>query len=136
MAIVLALSATFAVSIVAPWATRGLGRLAGWGLAIVPATIAAWLLSIAPSVVGGDPVRARIEWAPSLGLDLSFAIDGLGLLFGLLIAGVGSLVLIYARGYLGPHPGTPRLLAFLLLFMGSMLGVVWSENLLGLFVFW
>ena len=136
MAIVLALSATFALSIVAPWATRGLGRLAGWGLAIVPATIAAWLLSIAPSVVGGDPVRARIEWAPSLGLDLSFAIDGLGLLFGLLIAGVGSLVLIYARGYLGPHPGTPRLLAFLLLFMGSMLGVVWSENLLGLFVFW
>ncbi|MFZ9691782.1 MAG: putative monovalent cation/H+ antiporter subunit A [Phycisphaerales bacterium] len=136
MAIVLALSAIFGLSIAAPWIARALRGFAGWGLAIVPATIAVWLLSIAPSVVGGDPVRARIEWAPSFGLDLTFAIDGLGLLFGLLIAGVGSLILIYARGYLGPHSGTPRLFAFLLLFMGAMLGVVWSENLLGLFVFW
>lgn len=136
MAIVLALSATFGLSIVAPWVARGLGRFAGWGLATVPAAITLWLLSIAPSIVAGDPVRGRVEWAPSLGLDLAFSIDGLGLLFGLLIAGVGALVLVYARGYLGPHAGTPRLLAFLLLFMGAMLGVVWSENLLGLFVFW
>lgn len=136
MAIVLALSATFGLSIVAPWVARGLGRFAGWGLAAVPATITLWLISIAPSIVAGDPVRGRIEWAPSLGLDLAFSIDGLGLLFGLLIAGVGALVLVYARGYLGPHAGTPRLMAFLLLFMGAMLGVVWSENLLGLFVFW
>ena len=135
MAIVLALSATFGLSIVAPWVARGLGRFAGWGLAAVPATITLWLISIAPSIVAGDPVRGRIEWAPSLGLDLAFSIDGLGLLFGLLIAGVGALVLVYARGYLGPHAGTPRLMAFLLLFMGAMLGVVWSENLLGLFVF-
>ncbi len=90
MAIVLALSATFGLSIVAPWVARGLGRFAGWGLAAVPAAITLWLLSIAPSIVAGDPVRGRIEWAPRLGLDLAFSIDGLGLLFGLLIAGVGG----------------------------------------------
>ncbi|MDA0961642.1 MAG: monovalent cation/H+ antiporter subunit A, partial [Proteobacteria bacterium] len=72
----------------------------------------------------------------SLGLELAFSIDGLGLLFGLLISGVGGLVLIYAGAYLGPHRHASRLQSFLLVFMGSMLGVVWSENLLGLFVFW
>ena len=136
MAIVTAVSATFLLAALAPWLGRVLGTRAGWIFATVPAAIAVWLATRAPAILSGTPIEGRLAWAPSLGLELAFSIDGLGLLFGLLISGVGGLVLIYAGAYLGPHRHANRLQSFLLVFMGSMLGVVWSENLLGLFVFW
>ncbi|MHC4832802.1 MAG: putative monovalent cation/H+ antiporter subunit A [Planctomycetota bacterium] len=136
MAIVTAVSATFLLAALAPWLGRVLGKASGWTFATVPAAIAAWLAANAPTILAGAPLEGRLAWAPSLGLELAFSIDGLGLLFGLLISGVGALVLVYAGAYLGTHRHANRLQAFLLVFMGAMLGVVWSENLLGLFVFW
>ena len=73
---------------------------------------------------------------PALGVNLSFTVDGLSLLFALLISGVGALVLVYAGGYLAGSPQLGRLYAFLLFFMASMLGLVLADNLLLLFVFW
>jgi multicomponent K+:H+ antiporter subunit A len=73
--------------------------------------------------------------APQRVLDLAFRLDGLGLLFALLILGIGLLVILYAL--LPVRAGQPgRLYAYLLLFMGSMLGVVLSENLIQLLIFW
>jgi multicomponent Na+:H+ antiporter subunit A len=78
----------------------------------------------------------QLAWAPSLGLSLSFNTDGLGLLFALLITGIGTLVTLYATSYLRDHPAAGRFYAALFAFMGAMLGVALSDNMLTLFVFW
>ena len=88
------------------------------------------------AVEQGEVLQENVSWVPGLGIQLSFYGDGLALLFALLIAGIGSLVLIYAGGYLKGHPDLGKLYSLLLLFMGAMLGVVLSGNLLLLFVFW
>ncbi|WP_435607793.1 monovalent cation/H+ antiporter subunit A [Pseudomonas knackmussii] len=87
-------------------------------------------------VLGGERLIDRYEWLPSLGLNLSLRLDGLGFLFALLILGIGLLVILYARYYLSEQEPTGRFYGYLLLFMGAMLGVVLSENLLLMLVFW
>lgn len=67
---------------------------------------------------------------------LSFLVDGLSILFALLISGIGALVLIYAGSYLAGHPHLGRFYAYILLFMASMLGLVLADNVIALFVFW
>jgi len=104
------------------------GGVAGVALAL--------LLSLSPTVMGGSVVRASWPWIPQLGLSFSFMADGLGFLFALMILGIGLLVILYARFYLSDKDPMGRFYAFLMLFMGSMLGVVLSENLLLLLVFW
>jgi len=136
LTILACLFSVFALAAVAPWVSRGLGRGGGWALAIVPLTMAGILVSYVPRVVSGEVIRETLEWAPALGLTISVALDGLALLFALLISGVGALVLIYAQGYLDGHRHLPRIYAYLLMFMGAMLGVVLSDNLLAMFVFW
>ncbi|WP_299236553.1 monovalent cation/H+ antiporter subunit A [uncultured Halomonas sp.] len=95
------------------------------------------LLSWLPHVMqGGEAVVQRLSWLPSLGLDASFRLDGLGLLFALLITGVGCLILLYARYYFEGSKTTARFFTLILLFMAAMLGIVLSENLLFMLVFW
>ena len=120
----------------APAIHRVAGRATGWLLAAFPAAVFAWLCTLAPDVAAGEVWSFSQAWVPGLGIDLSFNIDGLGLLFGLLISGVGALVLVYAQGYLGEHDSLGRFYTSLLLFMISMLGLVWSDNIVSLFVFW
>jgi multicomponent Na+:H+ antiporter subunit A len=78
----------------------------------------------------------EIPWAPSLNLSLAFNLDGLGLLFAFLIVGIGVLVVLYSSAYLANQPHTSRFYASLFAFMGAMLGVALSDNILTLFVFW
>ena len=73
---------------------------------------------------------------PSIGLSLSFFIDGLSLLFLLLITGIGTFIVLYASNYLKGHTDEGRFFFWLFLFMMAMLGLVASDNLLALFVFW
>jgi multicomponent Na+:H+ antiporter subunit A len=82
------------------------------------------------------PRVVELGWAPSLGLSLAFNLDGLGLLFAFLITGIGALVALYAHAYLGSHPEKRRFYVSLFAFMGAMLGVALSDNILTLFVFW
>ena len=77
-----------------------------------------------------------LPWAPSLGLSLSFYLDGLGLLFAILITGVGTLIAVYAASYMSSSSAAGRFHATLFAFMGAMLGIVLSDNLFTLFVFW
>src|SRR5688572_32029360 len=88
------------------------------------------------SVITEGSRVVELVWAPSLGLSLSFNLDGLGLLFALLITGIGTLVVLYASRYLEEHPQAGRFYASLFAFMGAMLGVALSDNILTLFVFW
>ncbi|HCD05716.1 MAG TPA: hypothetical protein DEQ60_10390, partial [Methylophaga sp.] len=76
------------------------------------------------------------SWLPSIGFNLAFRLDGLALLFALLILLIGLLIIFYARYYLSAKDSMGRFYAYMLMFMGSMLGIVLSENLLQLVVFW
>ncbi|WP_296808582.1 monovalent cation/H+ antiporter subunit A [Thiocapsa sp.] len=120
----------------AAWISR-FGRLqSAW---MAGAVALAALIALAPSVTApflGETLVQRIPWIPALGLDLAFRLDGLGLLFALMILGIGLLVILYARYYLAERDCMGRFYGYLLLFMGSMLGIVLSENLILLLMFW
>ena len=96
----------------------------------------ALVLTLGIPVYDGEVLLEQREWIAALGLTLAFRLDGLGLLFAQLILGIGLLVVLYARYYLSDKEGGPRFYAFLLLFMGAMLGLVLSENLLLMLIFW
>ena len=96
----------------------------------------ALLLTNAGAVYSGEVVRAGGEWVPQLGLSFRFFIDGLGLFFAALILSIGLLIIIYARFYLGRQDPMGRFFAYLLLFQGAMLGIVLSDNVLLLVIFW
>ena len=111
-------------------------RAAAWALATVTAAALAIVLAAAPAVFAGKPVAASWPWVPGLGLSVSLRLDGLALLFAVLILGIGLLVILYARYYLGPADPPGRFYARLALFMAAMLGIVLADNLLLLAVFW
>ena len=94
------------------------------------------LLTEAPTVYSGGVARMDIPWLPQLGLSLSFFVDGLGLFFATLILAIGLLVILYARFYLDRDDPMGRFFCYLLLFQGSMVGIVLSDNILLLVVFW
>ena len=96
----------------------------------------ALVLQAAPTVFGGEVLRASVPWLPALGLNLGLRLDGLAWLFTLLIAGIGALVVLYAAWYLDPADPAPRFYSFLLLFMGAMLGLVLADNLILLVLCW
>ncbi len=96
----------------------------------------AMLVSLYPGLSEGGMVRDKFEWLPSLGLNLVIRLDGLTWLFSVLILGIGALVILYSRYYMSPEDPVPRFFSFLLAFMGSMLGLVLSGNLIQLAFFW
>ncbi|WP_341303325.1 monovalent cation/H+ antiporter subunit A [Pseudomonas sp. TMP25] len=120
-----------------PLLAERLGRSAcAAAAALAPLVALVLLLSQQSSVFAGELLTVKLEWLPALGLNLSLRLDGLGFLFALLILGIGLLVILYARYYLAKKEPMGRFFAFLLLFMGAMLGVVLSENLLLMLMFW
>ena len=133
---IVAVLSGFVVALLAPSLHRVSARWAGCLFAAFPAALALYFLSHAARVAGGEGVRVVYPWVPAMGLELSFHLDGLGLLFALAITVVGTLIIAYAGSYLRGHPSLPRFYLFILMFMASMLGVVLSDNLIALFVFW
>lgn len=105
-------------------------------LALVPATLFCYFAAKLPAIAAGEVILQHHDWVPSLGLNLDFRLDGLSLLFSLLITGIGALIFIYASSYLKDHQYLDRFYGFLCMFMAAMLGVVLSDNILLLFVFW
>ena len=122
------------------WLPAALSRAFGIDPARTAAALVVVALAIvlgqAPAVLDGSTFVQAWPWIPALGLNASFRLDGFGLLFALLILVIGLLVVLYARYYLAPEDSKERFYGLLLLFMGSMLGVVLSENLLLLVTFW
>ena len=108
----------------------------GWVGVAVPALATLGFGFAVPTVAGGDSIRVAADWVPSLGVSLSFLIDGLSLTFAVLISGIGALVMLYAGSYLAGHAHFGRFVVLLLLFMAAMLGLVLADNLITLFVFW
>ncbi|MFN4297814.1 MAG: monovalent cation/H+ antiporter subunit A [Brevundimonas sp.] len=94
------------------------------------------LATMAPAVMAGEVIQARMDWIPSLGLNANFFLDPLGLMFAGMILGIGLLIIIYARFYLSKADPMGRFFTYLLLFQGAMLGIVLSDNVLLLLIFW
>jgi len=126
----------FVLFMIAPFVHRTARGFAGSILALFPLSLFVYLCLHLGPVGRGENLSFSIPWLPSLGVNLSFYLDGLSLLFGLLITGVGVLVLIYAGSYLRGHPQLGRFYSFMMLFMSSMLGLVLADNMIVLFVFW
>ena len=135
MLLVFAVLIPFLGALSAPFVARPLGARAGWPLALafVPALA---LTTLIPGAQQGAPAQGSAAWVPGLELSLSFRADGFSLLFALLVAVMGVLVMIYAASYLGPKERHGRFYSFLLLFGGAMLGFVLSDNLIAMFAFW
>ena len=114
----------------------GSGRDRARLLALIPAALTGYFTYTFSLVSRSGPFSVTGTWAPALNLSLSFRFDGLSALFAVLITGVGTLIVIYAAKYLEHHPYAGRFHVALFAFMGSMLGLVLSDNVIALFVFW
>ncbi|MCC5974024.1 MAG: monovalent cation/H+ antiporter subunit A [Rubellimicrobium sp.] len=107
-----------------------------WTTASVTLAALVGLLVHAPKVLAGEVIHYRLDWMPVVGLNANFFLDGLGFLFALMILGIGLLIIIYARFYLGRQDPMGPFYTYLLLFQGAMVGIVLSDNVLLLLVFW
>lgn len=132
MLLVLVLS-HFAVAVAIGPLTARFGRRAAWMGAVPFAATAAWLLVVASSVVGGSPITESLQWVPSMGIHLDLRLDATSLMMAMVVAVTGTAILAYTMGY---SASPARLAGRLTAFGGAMLGMVLSDNLLGLFVFW
>ncbi|HEU4441113.1 MAG TPA: proton-conducting transporter membrane subunit, partial [Burkholderiales bacterium] len=106
--------------------------LAG-AVALAVQALAWWVY---PEMAHGQVLRLDLAWVPAFGLNFSIRLDGFAWMFTVLVSGIGFLVVLYARYYMSPADPVPRFFAFFLAFMGSMLGVVLSGNLIQLVFFW
>ncbi len=132
----LAIFLPFVAAAIAPFLARSMGHNAAWVLAAAPALLFVHWLGFLGPVSNGQALTGGVSWIPSLGVDISWYIDGLSLTFALLITGIGTLIVLYAGGYLKGHPHLGRFFSFILMFMGAMQGLVIADSFLMLFVFW
>jgi len=116
-------------------AETGAVKAVRWAAVAVPATLAVWFLSMIPAVESA-PIRVAWDWVPTMGVDLAFRVDGLGLLFALLITVIGTFIFLFSASYMKGYPASGRFTFILLAFMLSMLGVVTADNLILIFIFW
>lgn len=118
----------------------GAHSAAARGSALTMAALAFGACAAFASTIGdvspANALRFSLPWVPSLGANLDFSIDGLSLLFALLITGIGGFVALYAERYLRGHAHAPRLFVILIAFMIAMVGVVTADDIITLFVFW
>jgi multicomponent K+:H+ antiporter subunit A len=134
LAILLALP--FAGSVVAMLLPVNARNAEAWLAGAIAVCALVIVASLYPDVGGGGVVRASFDWLPTYGVDFTLRMDGYAWLFAVLVTGIGLLAIVYARYYMSPQDPVPRFFSFLLAFMGSMLGVVLSGNLIQIVFFW
>ncbi|MEL6435876.1 MAG: proton-conducting transporter membrane subunit, partial [Pseudomonadota bacterium] len=132
----LAFFVPFAAALVAPPIMRALGHNGAWALALAPAFLFLHWCGFLPEIATGGRVTGGYQWIPSFNVNFSWFIDGLSLTFALLITGIGTLIVLYAGGYMKGHPMQGRFMSFILMFMGAMQGLVLSDSFFMFFVFW
>ncbi|MDO5624403.1 MAG: monovalent cation/H+ antiporter subunit A [Pseudomonadota bacterium] len=104
--------------------------------ALVAAVGLVWVAMLFPGLQGGEVLREEYRWIPSAGINFVIRIDGFAWMFAMLVMGIGTLVAVYARYYMSKNDPVPRFFSFFLAFMGAMLGVVLSGNLVQMVFFW
>ncbi|PWW29730.1 multisubunit sodium/proton antiporter MrpA subunit [Cytobacillus oceanisediminis] len=134
----LAIISPFFLAILVPFAYKLFRQIhTGWFILPLPILLFSYFISYLSITANQQSVTKSFSWIPSLGIDFTAKVDGLGLLFSLLITGIGALVVLYSIYYLDKNKEQLNTFyVYLLLFMGAMLGVVLSDNLLVLYTFW
>ena len=103
---------------------------------VLPVVLFVWFCTLIPAVSGGEILVWEMAWLPQQGIDLDFVVDGLSLLFALLITGIGAFIFLFAGEYMKGYRQRGRFTLFLVSFMLAMLGLVLADNLVALFIFW
>lgn len=121
-----------------PFLFKRVGKIhTGWFVFAVPAALFIYYLTLISDVMNGGTFIEEFAWIPSLDIAISSYIDGLSLLFSLLITGIGSLVVLYSVFYLDKNrEQLHNFYIYLLMFMTAMLGVVQSDHMISLYLFW
>jgi multicomponent K+:H+ antiporter subunit A len=136
MSLFLLLLLPFAGCLVAALLPTNARNLESLWSALVAGAVAVPLAMLYPEIRDGGVLVERVTWMPSLGIDLIVRLDGFAWMFAMLVSGMGLLVIVYARYYLSPEDPAARFYSLLLGFMGAMLGIVVSGNLVQMVVFW
>ncbi|WP_242965408.1 proton-conducting transporter membrane subunit [Dehalobacterium formicoaceticum] len=128
----------FVAALLIPFFYKYLSRIhTGWFVLPIPAVLFVRLAAEVPLVAQGEIFMHTMPWIPSLDINLAVCLDGLSLLFSLLILGIGTLVVLYSIFYLDKeHEALGNFYLYLLIFMGAMLGLVFSDHLMLLYAFW
>ncbi|WP_210401670.1 monovalent cation/H+ antiporter subunit A [Lacimicrobium sp. SS2-24] len=125
------------IGVFVPLITERFGRTAcAFFTMLAPALALTQIAGLLPEVLSGEVLTESLAWIPAVGLTLSMRLDGLGMMFSLLILGIGLLIILYARYYLSEKDAMGRFYAYLILFMTAMLSIVLSNNLLQLWMAW
>ena len=132
----LAVLVIYLAALFTPWLFVRHQHRTAYLMAIVPAALTVWFAMHIPEVAAGATLVQEFQWVPGLDISFTMVLDGLSLMFALLICGIGTFVVLYAGAYLKGNAAQNRFLVVLLAFMGSMLGLVLADNLITLFVFW
>lgn len=132
----LAVLVIYLAALFTPWLFVRHQHRTAYLMALVPAALTVWFAMHIPEVAAGATLVQELQWVPGLDISFTMVLDGLSLMFALLICGIGTFVVLYAGAYLKGNPAQNRFLVVLLAFMGSMLGLVLADNLITLFVFW
>ncbi|WP_271400890.1 Na+/H+ antiporter subunit A [Salinicoccus roseus] len=133
LAILLPLIAAIAIGVIYRYYKR---LHLGWFVLPVPLIIVIYLLTLVPRVSSNQLIYESLAIMPRIGMNFDVYIDGLGLLFAILISGIGALVVLYSIGYLSHREDLGSFYVYLLMFMSAMLGVVLNDNVLMLYLFW
>lgn len=135
-AIALAIFLPFIFAGLIPAAEKILKHYVGWLAAAVALVSFILIATVLPRVIHDGPISGSVPWLPSVGIDFGLYIDGLGILIAFLASGIGVIIMSYSNGYMSHKEDLPRYYMWLLLFMGSMVGMVFSANTILLFIFW
>lgn len=131
------ITAILLIGVLVPVLTERFGRTTNTICTMfAPAVALTYILTLLPEVFAGEVIIEHLEWIPAIGLSLSMRLDGLALMFALLILGIGLLIILYARYYLSEKEAVGRFFSYLILFMTAMLSIVLSNNVLQLWMAW
>ena len=125
----------YLAAVCAPLVYRFVGKNTGWVLAAVPAAMTVYFTGFLGEVAQGNYIRQVLPWVLGFDVNLSFMVDGLSIFFALIVTVVGTFILIYSSGYLGRNEQAGRFYASLVAFMASMVGMVFADNVITLYVF-
>lgn len=134
--ITLAVLLPFIAAVFVPLLEKILGHRVGWFAAFIAFLSFALIGTVAPLIVEGHVINHSVPWLPSAGIQFGIYADGLSMMIGFIASGIGVIIMSYSCGYMSHKEDLPRYYQYLLLFMGSMIGMVFSSNLIQLFIFW
>jgi len=89
---------------------------------------------LVPTALSDQPTLIKV-WLP-LGLSFGFLADGLAVFMALISSFVGAIIVFYSFTYIGQHRNTNEYYLMITLFIGAMMGLVYSTNLIFLYIFW